>query len=118
MQGRRIELPAKFIIRGRKKNKGKVRDVLRRRPVHVFLRENVVAPTFFEIMRFIEFIRLLKIRECKMYVISLLKYLSRVIKDPCGKRTQHFWPTTRNIVGPNMLRLFAWNHNNVGTCCV
>ena len=34
---------------------------------------------------------------------------------PC-KRTQHCWPTTRNIVGPNMLRPFAWNHNNVGTC--
>ena len=24
----------------------------------------------------------------------------------------------RSIVGPNMLRPFAWNHNNVGTCCV
>ena len=24
----------------------------------------------------------------------------------------------RNIVGPNMFRPFAWNHNNVGTCCV
>ena len=24
--------------------------------------------------------------------------------------------TTRKIVGPNMLRPFAWNHNNVGTC--
>ena len=22
----------------------------------------------------------------------------------------------RNTVGLNMLRLFAWNHNNVGTC--
>ena len=22
----------------------------------------------------------------------------------------------RNIVGPNILRPFAWNHNNVGTC--
>ena len=48
-----------------------------------------------------------------MYVISLLKYLPCVIKGPC-ERTQHFWPTTRNIVGPNMLRLFAWNQNNVG----
>ena len=37
-------------------------------------------------------------------------------KDPC-KRTQHCWTITRNI-GPNMLRPFAWNHNNVGTCCV
>ena len=32
------------------------------------------------------------------------------------KRTQHCWPTTRNIVGPSVLRPFAWNHNNVGTC--
>ena len=32
------------------------------------------------------------------------------------KRTQRCWPTTRNIVEPNMLRPFAWNHNNVGTC--
>ena len=24
----------------------------------------------------------------------------------------------RNIVGPNLSRPFAWNHNNVGTCCV
>ena len=64
------------------------------------------------------------------------------------KRTQHSWATTRNIVvtllrpfagalkaiqteaillannltcnmvGPNMLHPFAWNHNNVSTCCV
>ena len=27
------------------------------------------------------------------------------------------WPTTRSIVGPNMLRPFTWYHNN-GTCCV
>ena len=33
-------------------------------------------------------------------------------KGPC-KRTQHCWPTRRNIVWPNMLRPFAWNHNNV-----
>ena len=33
------------------------------------------------------------------------------------ERTQHCWPTTRNIVGSNMLRPFVWNHNNVGTCC-
>ena len=38
-------------------------------------------------------------------------------KGSC-KRTQHCWVTTCNIVGPNMLRPFAWNHNNVGTCCV
>ena len=31
---------------------------------------------------------------------------------------QHYWTTTRNIVGPDMLRPFTWNHNNVGTCCV
>ena len=36
---------------------------------------------------------------------------------PC-KRAQHCWPTTRNIVVPNILRPSAWNHNNVGTCCV
>ena len=30
------------------------------------------------------------------------------------KRTQHCWPTKRIIVGPNMLRPFAWSHNNVG----
>ena len=34
---------------------------------------------------------------------------------PC-KRTQHCWPTTGNIGGPNILRPFAWKHNNVGTC--
>ena len=34
------------------------------------------------------------------------------------KRTQHCWPTTRNIIGSYLLRPFAWNHNNVGTCCV
>ena len=38
------------------------------------------------------------------------------VKGPC-KRTQHCWPTTRNIVEPNMLRPFAWNRNNVGTFC-
>ena len=26
---------------------------------------------------------------------------------------QNCWPSTRNIVGPVMLRPFAWNHNNV-----
>ena len=36
-------------------------------------------------------------------------------KGPC-KRTQHCWPTTRNIIRPNMFHPFAWNHNNVGTC--
>ena len=34
------------------------------------------------------------------------------------KQMWRCWPTTRNIVGPNMLSPFAWNHNNVGTCCV
>ena len=32
--------------------------------------------------------------------------------------TQHCWPTTCNIAGPHMLCLFAWNHNNVGTCFI
>ena len=30
----------------------------------------------------------------------------QLIKGLC-KRTQHCWPATRNIVGPNMLRRFA-----------
>ena len=34
-------------------------------------------------------------------------------KGPC-KRSQHFWPTRRNIVGPNMLRAFA---HQVACCC-
>ena len=37
------------------------------------------------------------------------------LKGPC-KRTQHCGQTTHNIVRPNTLRPFAWNHNNVGTC--
>ena len=28
------------------------------------------------------------------------------------------WPTACNSVGPNMLRPFAWNRNNVGSCFV
>ena len=48
-------------------------------------------------------------------VTRMLNFYVSVTKGPC-KRTQHCWPTTRNIVGPNMLRPFAWNHNNVGTC--
>ena len=28
---------------------------------------------------------------------------------------QHCWSTICTTVGPNMLRPFAWNHNNVGT---
>ena len=35
-------------------------------------------------------------------------------KGPC-KRSQHCWPTRRNIVGPNMLRAFA---HQVVCCCV
>ena len=35
-------------------------------------------------------------------------------KGPC-KRSQHCWPTRRNIVGPNMLRAFA---HHVVCCCV
>ena len=52
-------------------------------------------------------------------MLALVAYTLKPVKllDPC-KRTQHCWPTTRNIVGPNMLRPFEWNHNNVGTCCV
>ena len=52
-------------------------------------------------------------------MLALVAYSLKPVKllDPC-KRTQHCWPTIRNIVGPNMLRPFAWNHNNVGTCCV
>ena len=34
-------------------------------------------------------------------------------KGPC-KRSQHCWPTRRNIVGPNMLRAFA---HHVVCCC-
>ena len=45
------------------------------------------------------------------YSLKLVKLLGPY------KRTQHCWPTTRNIVVLNMLRPFAWNHNNVGTCC-
>ena len=37
------------------------------------------------------------------------------LKGP-WKRMQHCWPTTRNILGPIMLRPFAWYHNNVGIC--
>ena len=33
-----------------------------------------------------------------------------------AKRTQHCRPTTRDTVGPNIMRPFAWNRNNVGTC--
>ena len=35
-------------------------------------------------------------------------------EGPC-KRSQHCWPTRRNIVGPNMLRAFA---HHVVCCCV
>ena len=37
------------------------------------------------------------------------------------KRTQHCWSTTCNIVWPNILRPFAWNHNMlalVGIRCI
>ena len=37
-----------------------------------------------------------------------------IFKGPC-KRSQHCWPTRRNIVGPNMLRAFA---HHVVCCCV
>ena len=37
-----------------------------------------------------------------------------ISKGPC-KRSQHCWPTRRNIVGPNMLRAFA---HHVVCCCV
>ena len=50
-------------------------------------------------------------------MLVLVAYSLKPVKflGPC-KRTQHCWPATRNIVGPNMLRPFAWNHNNVGIC--
>ena len=38
---------------------------------------------------------------------------STVLKGPC-KRSQHCWPTRRNIVEPNMLRAFA---HHVVCCC-
>ena len=45
------------------------------------------------------------------------KFLKMKRKVP-SKRTQYCWPTTRNIDGSSILSPFAWNHNNVGTCCV
>ena len=36
------------------------------------------------------------------------------VEDPC-RRSQHFWPTRLNIVGPNLLRAFAYH---VVCCCV
>ena len=36
-------------------------------------------------------------------------------KGPC-KRSQHCWPTRRNIVGSNMLRAFAHHVVAVATC--
>ena len=41
-------------------------------------------------------------------------YKLHASKGPC-KRSQHCWPTRRNIVGPNMLRAFA---HHVVCCCV
>ena len=33
-----------------------------------------------------------------------------------GRNIVACWPTTHITVDPNMLRPFAWNHNNIGTC--
>ena len=40
------------------------------------------------------------------FMNSLDLLLASISKGPC-KRSQHCWPTRRNIVGPNMLRAFA-----------
>jgi len=48
---------------------------------------------------------------CVMFVVTVAKYK---VKGPC-KRSQHCWPTRRNIVGPDMLRAFA---HHVVCCCV
>ena len=47
------------------------------------------------------------INKGKVFLYSLLASVSMSPKGPC-KRTQHCWPKTPNIVGPN----------NVVTCCV
>ena len=49
--------------------------------------------------------------------ISSVAGISKILctsKGPC-KRSQHCWPTRRNIVGPKMLRAFA---HHVVCCCL
>ena len=56
-------------------------------------------------------------RSGRSFAISQASRMRR--KGSC-KRTQHCWPTTPNIVGPNnvvtCLSPFAWNNNSVSTC--
>ena len=48
------------------------------------------------------------------FYITLFHQADGVVQKPVLKAHAN----GRNIVGPNMLRPFAWNRNNVGTCCV
>ena len=55
-------------------------------------------------------VRCMEPQQC-LHLLALVAYSLKKIKllSPCDANG-------RNIVGLNMLRPFAWNHNNVGTC--
>ena len=64
---------------------------------------------------YVNMVQVFKIYQEGFAIAAMSIWNLLVPKDPC-KRTQHCWPRTRNIVGSNMLRPFACNHNNIGTC--